>query len=130
MDITREINNSNVNNIRNEINRKKGCDPYFATSPITTNVVTDYDNFPYKRYFRGVPSSYKPIVAEREAGWRKREDQCYNKQNIFTEISYPNHCFETACSTVYPCYPEYLAKYSDREALNVMLNKSCIIEYR
>ena len=37
-----------------------------------------------------------------------------------------NHCFESACSVVYPCYPEYLKKYSDKEQMNVMLNKSCL----
>ena len=43
-----------------------------------------------------------------------------------TEPEKINHCFESAGSVVYPCYPEYLKKYSDADKMNVMLNKSCL----
>lgn len=125
------INDININNIRQQIAIKKGYQPYLATENQASQVITDYDTFPYPRWFRGVPESYRPIVAEREAGWRPRYDNCYKviepKDNVNV---YPNHCYETACSTVYPCYPEYLTKYADREALNVMLNNTCISQYR
>jgi len=74
---TMEINMSNVDNIREQIKRKKGWNPYFATQKEAMSVTTDYDVFPYPRYFRGIATSSEPIVAEREAGYRNRHDDCY-----------------------------------------------------
>ena len=64
-DITRIINEHNLNNIRKQIELKKSDKPFLATSVDGTGVVTDYDVFPYPRYFRGVATSSVPIVAER-----------------------------------------------------------------
>ena len=125
------INDENVKNVRHQIALKKGCDPYLATVNQSAQVLNDYDTFPYPRWFRGVPGESRPIVAEREAGWRPRHDNCYKVlEPIVPENRYPNHCFEAPCSTVFPCYPEYLQKFSDREALNVILNRACIVQYR
>ncbi len=125
------INDANVANVRVQIAKKKGFNPYLATVGQSVQVLTDYDTFPYPRYFRGVPESSRPIVAEREAGWRHRHDNCYKVlEPQEPDKNYPNHCFEAACSTVFPCYPEYLHKFSDRDALNVILNKACIVQYR
>ena len=108
--------------------------PYHATVKQAGSVVTDFDNFPYNRWYRGNPLSDIPIVAEREAGWRPRHSSCYKVSESPCKKSnhdtYPNHCFEAACSTVFPCYPEYLTKYADRDALNLILNKSCIVQHR
>lgn len=122
------INNRNVLNIREQIEMKKCSNPYYATEAI--QVVTDYDHFPYTRFYKGEYNNSQPIVAEREAGWRKLENNCYKMLEPITEPFYPNHCFQSACSTVYPCYPQYLRKYADKEALEVMLNNSCIVSYR
>lgn len=125
------INDVNVDNVRQQIALKKGYQPYLATDNQASQVLTDYDTFPYPRWFRGIPESSQPVVAEREAGWRPRHDDCYKVlQPKGPDRRYPNHCFEAACSTVFPCYPEYLQKFSDREALNVILNKACIVQYR
>lgn len=129
-----ELNNSNINydnvkNVRSQIVQKKNSEPYFATVNTGSLVLTDYDNFPYNRFWRGEKYSYLPIVAEREAGWRPVNNNCY-KDGVRQKAYEVNNCFETACSTVYPCVPGYLAKYADRDALNVMLNNSCIVEYR
>jgi hypothetical protein len=94
------------------------------------SVITDMDHFPYTRFFRGVYNSTNPVVLEREAGWRPRRNACYSVNYCNDKGPYPNHCFETACSTVYPCHPETLQRYSDREALLVQLNKNCIVQYR
>ena len=125
------INSRNIENIRNQINQKKGFMPYFADINTGSSVLTDYDNFPYNRWWRGIPESDQPVVAEREAGWRPLNNQCYytkkdNKKEKFKNM----YCFESACSTVYPCHPEYLAKHSDKELLDFMLNNNCIVEYR
>ena len=130
--LTPMINDLNVANVRSQIARKKGPSPYHATTQQAVQVITDYDTFPYPRYYRGVPNSSAPIVAEREAGWRPRHDNCYqvNEPPSTMPASYPNHCFQSACSTVFPCYPEYITKYADREMLDTILNRACIPQYR
>ena len=128
--LTPYINENNILNIRTQINMKKGCEPYLATKGRVTETLTDYDTFPYPRYFRGIPEYSEPVVAEREAGWRPRHANCYNLTHPIYKSEKPNHCFESACSTVVPCYPKYLNKFSDKEALDVILNKACIPQYR
>ena len=125
-----DINLENVKNIRSQILRKQNYNPYFATLDKGSIALTDYDHFPYQRYFRGIPNSNRPVVAEREAGWRPIYNKCYDDDLSTIKKDEYNFCFETACSTVYPCHPEYLAKYADRDALNVMLNNDCISQYR
>lgn len=127
------INKRNVDNVRTQILKKKGDKPYHATINTASSVLTDYDTVPYPRWFRGVPDSFLPVVAEREAGYRVRYDNCYKlseSPHIHEHTPYPNHCFEAACSTVYPCYPDYLQKIADRDALNLVLNKACIVQHR
>lgn len=71
------LTDNNVMNVREQINKKKGMNPYFATADDVVEVVTDQDTFPYPRMFRGVPESSVPIVYERETGWRDRHDDAY-----------------------------------------------------
>ncbi len=132
-DITPFMNEFNIENVRAQIAAKKAShSPYYSTSAQALGVVTDHDTFPYPRYFRGVPGSHIPVVAEREAGWRHRNDSCYHVKPPpdIAVSAYPNNCFQAPCSTVYPCYPEYLAKYSDKEAMDLILNKTCIVQFR
>ena len=127
------VNQSNVKNVRAQIAKKKGHRPYHATVAQSVQVLTDYDTFPYPRYFRGVPGSSKPIVAEREAGWRPRHDSCYNvvePNGLPVYPPYPNHCFSSSCNITYPCYPEYASKYASLEEMNLILNNKCITQYR
>lgn len=131
--LTPLLNNNNINNIRRQIELKKGSDPYHTTVAQAPQVLTDYDTFPYPRYFRGVPESDVPIVAEREAGWRPRHDNCYKVTEpvgLPAYPEYPNNCFQSACSTVFPCYPEYASRYTDLEAMHLVLNNKCIVQYR
>ena len=121
---------SNENIIKKQILLKNVDEPYFPKYNNIRNIVTDIDHLPYTRFHRGLYKSDKPIVMEREAGWRSINNSCYSVRNPNMESSYPNHCFETAGSTVYPCYPQYLDKFSDKEALDVQLNRSCIVQYR
>lgn len=128
--LTQRVNNENIHNVRSQIAKKKGCIPYHATVRQAEQVLTDYDTFPYPRWWRGVAGLSHPVVVEREAGFRPRKDDCYKINESPTPVPYPNHCFEGSCSTVYPCYTQYLQKFSDKDSLNVMLNKSCIVQYR
>ena len=109
---------------------KQGHNPYYGTVDSAASVITDMDTFPYNRFFRGEYDSTNPIIFEREAGWRPVNNTCYANLHTSKPSPYPNHCFEGSCSSVYPCYPSYLTKIVDREALNVQLNKSCIVQYR
>ena len=127
--MTEIINRNNREYVDRLTGKKQDTKPIYASR---TPVLTDMDSFPYPRYFRGDYKSGEPIVMEREAGWRKREDNCY-KVVLHEPIEhgeYPNHCFQTAPSTVYPCYPDYLRKYADKEEMEIQINKACISQYR
>ncbi len=128
--MTNYINHINVKNIRNQIEQKKQSKPYYATEKVGSSVLTDYDSFPYERWFRGDYKSSEPIVAEREAGWRSRHDFCYVNPPSTIQKEKINLCFEAPCSVVYPCYPNILAKFADRDSLNVAINNACVSEYR
>jgi hypothetical protein len=128
--LTEKVNDANVASVMKQIDMKQSCNPHYGTINAADSIITDMDHFPYTRFYRGVPSSTDPIVFEREAGWRPQRDSCYSVKNCNEKSTYPNHCFEAACSTVYPCYPQYLQKFSDRDALNVQLNRACIVQYR
>ena len=129
-----EISNYNVQTVRSEIQRLQEPDPVMFTVKNAKSVLTDYDTFPYHRYWRGDYKSSAPIIAEREAGWRPRKDSCFKVENppkAFNQpFSYPNHCFQTASNVAYPCHPSYLAKYAEKETLDTILNRGCIIQYR
>lgn len=118
----------NVLEIRNQINMKKNLDiPHYGTKD---TVITDMDHFPYTRFYRGSYTSENPIIMEREAGWRPHEKSCYTTLECTKTLPNPSHCFETACSTVFPCYSNTLPYYADKEALMVQINNHCINQYR
>jgi len=98
---------------------------FYATNRTVEKVETDRDNFPYDRYYRGVYQNPAPVILEREAGYRFVENNCYKTVTDFKK-EYPEHCFQSACSTVYPCYPAYLREYADKEKLNLLLNRKCV----
>lgn len=120
---------TNISSIRNQIELKTGCNPQFGTLNKAEKTITDFDHFPYTRFYRGIYNSSDPIVIEREAGWRPRREECYTPNNC-GKVQYPNHCFETSCSTTFPCYPAYVNKISDRDFLNLQINRACIVQYR
>lgn len=128
--ITPFMNDLNVAHIRAQIRAKNSSGPFFATAGNAVQTITDHDTFPYPRYYRGIAGLSDPVIADREAGWRKRHDSCYEVNAPPIWDNYPNHCFQSACSTVYPCYPEYITKYADKEAMDLLLNRTCVVEYR
>lgn len=131
MNFENTINKRNIDNLQAQINVKKSCQPYFSTKQTNTNVLTDYDTFPYTRYYRGIAESTVPIIAEREAGWRPRNEDCYDsyyvraeKQKKHHDIVMPRNYFQPACSTVYPRY------VSESDLGEIRLNENCVISYR
>ena len=117
--------NVNIANVREQIERKNSPIPYIPTFKHTDQVWTDYDVFPYPRYFRGIPTSSEPIVAEREAGWMFRNDQKPSKISDLWEAPYPNHCFQTACTSFRPCHPK-----QERDELHDVHNILSNIRFR
>lgn len=124
------INNQNSQNVRDQIAIKKGSEPYIATIKQSSQVLTDYDTFPYPRWFRGIPQSDHPIVAEREAGWRQRHDTCYAVRHPRCHEKYPDHCFQPPCSTIFPCFARTSDKFSSLNRLENLINEECIVKYR
>ena len=125
---SKNINIANHNFVSQMIQNKKNPFPYYSSGPST---VTDMDVFPYTRFYRGQPTSNEVFVMDREAGWKPVHNSCYNTPVVRPPTQfYPNHCFQAAPSVSYPCYPETLRKYSDKEALQMQLLRKRINEYR
>ena len=114
-----------IDTIKNEIKKKISSNPSFATNTTVLGVVTDQDHHPYSRFYRNVYYYPEPIVFEREAGWRKIENDCYRVNVPYKREDQPNHCFEIPCSTILPCYP-----VKDKLTLDTQINNSCIVQYR
>lgn len=88
------------------------------------SVFTDMDHFPYTRFFRGNYASTSPVVFEREAGVVVHDNFGYTNARSPTAMDRkPNWCFESACSTRFPCHPEYLVKSSDKVEMEPMLTR-------
>jgi len=97
--------NDNVQFVRSQIARKLDYNiPYYATRNDAGSAITDMDNFPYNRFFRGVYYEPKPVVFEREAGYRPLNNPCYRKQVLATSNP-ARYCWEYPCSTLFPCVP-------------------------
>jgi hypothetical protein len=93
----------NVNTIRDQIEAKIQSKPFFASQNAVNLTVTDFDTFPYPRFYRGIYQSSEPVVLEREAGWRQRHDDCYEPVRHY-EVDEPKYCWQVPCSTVFPCH--------------------------
>ena len=116
--LTEDLNSSNINSVRALIMRKQSDRPLFVSS---TNVVTDMDHHPYSRWFRGVYYYPHPIVMEREAGWRTLNNTCYTPHSQVYPEPEPKTCFQSACTTVYPCFGE-------ENKTNRKINEMCIVK--
>lgn len=113
---------SNYNNIQEQIKNKKNHNPHFATTKQAKSVITDYDTFPYPRYFRGKPGSTLPIVAEREAGWRPRHDDAYKTK---VELKLTPDCVMGSPSTnLLKIYKEELYHCYDNNG-NIIKDYTC-----
>lgn len=128
--LTPELNYQAIENIRREIEKKTNGYPYFATNATVLKSITDMDHHPYTRWFRGVSYYPEPIIMEREAGFRPINNNCYDINMPLVPDEKPNLCFESACSTTFPCYPEHSIKYTEKNNLNAITNNVCLVQYR
>ena len=104
----------NIERIKKEIFMKNSSNPYYTNKTIYS-INNEYDQFPYPHWYKGDAESYKPMIAEREAGWiPKRHKEPIKKE----KDTPPETCFQSPCSTVYPCYAQ------DNSYL--YLNKACV----
>lgn len=112
--------------VRDLIKLKQSDQPYIFSQ---TNVITQPERayFPYPNFWRGDYKSSRPIVVEREAGFRPREDPPYESKRSIGH-AYPDHCFEAAPSTIYPCYPECTEEF--KRYRRYMINYAKIYLFR
>lgn len=96
--------NSNFSNIREQIRRKNSTTPFMATEEDIKKVKTRYDQFPYRRWFNGIPQLHTPIIPDREAGLvdYKCDGEYHYSEPIEKQPEF-NPCFQSACSTYIPC---------------------------
>jgi hypothetical protein len=100
------INDKNYENVRKMIDNKNSNCVFYGTVCDAESVTTDYDHFPYTRWFRGKYNSEQPIIAEREAGFRRRNDSCYKLVKCKEDqIEKPKVCFAYPAGTTFPCVP-------------------------
>lgn len=117
----KQVSDENITSIQKQIYMKNGYNPFFGTVNGAESIITDMDHYPYTRFYRGVYNSSLPTIFEREAGYRPRNDTCYIVKKCLQSDKYPNHCFKSACSTLYPCNPKSIEKDS-----LVQTNSNCI----
>lgn len=66
-DLTPVLNERSIEYVRSMIQRKNGHLPFYSNGQDVKMSITDYDHFPYTRYFRGVAGVDRPIIAEKRS---------------------------------------------------------------
>ena len=130
MNVPKQLITTNVDNVRKQISSMQKSTPFIATVQNAKSVVTDYDSFPYRRWYRGVATSTNPVIAEREAGFRTRHDQCYQPDIPVINTPNPGICFQVGCNTIFPCYQSTSKLHQDMENTCQHINDICMISNR
>ena len=121
-------NDKNVENARRQIAYKLDYSrPYYATINQASSVVTDMDSFPYKRFYRGDYTASYPVVFEREAGFRPVDNRCYLSA-CQIEKTYPDYCFQNACSVILPCNAAYSKTHGRKQFTDLATTRGCVPE--
>lgn len=97
--------------------------PYYGKLGDVMQTQTDFDNFPYNRFFVSKYDSPYPTVYDRNAGYRVLNTPAYRCPRRACNDKTPDLCFSAASTTVYPCYPPYFYEYADQVARNNALNR-------
>lgn len=88
-------------NIQTQIELKRNLSkPYYATQGIVGDVISEYNVFPFNRWYKGQAFSTLPIVDERNAGWRIAQSP--QLEQINEKSMTKNMSFEAPCSTIFP----------------------------
>ena len=126
-----DITKSNIDEVRYRIALKMNSNfPYYATKECTRSVITDMDHFPYRRFYRGEYHSIDPIILEREAGYRQRQDRKYI-QLVESTVVRPEYCWQYPCTSIKPCKPEPKNKGGEvkEKEKEVKEKEKCITNY-
>lgn len=86
--------------------KSKPAAPFFPTANCISPFLTDVNELPYPRFYRGRALTPSPIVWEREAGYNTTILQ----PSTYTYVQpQPDgnelYCFQAACNTIFPCNP-------------------------
>ena len=87
--------------VQKNIQLKNSFTPYHQFGNQIKNVVTDVDHFPYTRFYRGVYNMNTPVIWEREAGYKRLNNNGYDFTPIYS-IQKPTYSFQVPCSTILP----------------------------
>jgi len=101
--------------IASQIEQKKKFFPYSPNPLAIFEILTDVNEFPYRRFFRGKIDSDMPHIWDREAGFSPlstslQHNSYPDSSSLF--IASPNTPFQVPCSTQFPIPP--LSKNNDK----------------
>lgn len=129
MDFSKQINKNNRDLIRFAIQQKQfGTRPFYATQELAQSVLTDMDEFPYFRFFRGEYNKPYPVVFEREAGFRPINEGCRPLLPPPAKCE-PAYCWQSPCSTTFPCRPnKEIMKLQVDQGIQLCQNRCNIVD--
>lgn len=107
------VSKQNIENVRSMIQRKVsliGKQNFYVQEKEMKGVVSDVDHLPYTRFYRGNPFTNEAIQWDGDSGHRPRMNSFYTPNIVQSEDLPESLCYQSPCSTVHPCYPEYLDK--------------------
>tara|TARA_B100001115_G_C15509979_1_gene241600 strand:+ start:50 stop:553 length:504 start_codon:yes stop_codon:yes gene_type:complete len=100
--LSSKVTNHSINFIRDQIRKKTNYEfPYYTNTNAVENIVSDRNEFPYPRYYRGRADINVPIVYEREAGYRMAKPFKFHFKSNFD--AKPRMCFQYPCTVDFPC---------------------------
>lgn len=94
------VHQNNIN-LQTQIELKQNiAKPFFATQNTIGSVISEYNVFPFNRWYKGNAYSTEPIVDDRNAGWRVAKHPKMESPNVypFTQKT----TFEPPCTTQFP----------------------------
>lgn len=117
-----------MENIFDLMKQKMKPKPFFATNNMVKTIITDMDHHPYTRWYRGRYYLDNPVIMDREAGFRKINNSCYQLIIPKEKEIDPEHCWEFPCTTISRCVPKF-SRYSDQEVIQSYINRNMPIQY-
>lgn len=100
--LSQEVTNDSIKYIQQQIRRKTNYSlPYYTTTNAIKNSITDRNEFPYPRNYRGQANSLTPIIVEREAGYRMAKPFRFRFKSNYN--AKPRMCFQYPCTVDFPC---------------------------
>ena len=100
--LSSKVTNHSITYIQDQIRKKTDyAFPYYTNTNAVKNIITDRNEFPYPRFYRGRANINIPIVYEREAGYRLVKPFKFHFKSNFDAT--PRMCFQYPCTVDFPC---------------------------